>query len=210
MRLFVDIETLPTDRPDIIADISTGITPPANISKPETIAKWESEKKPEAVAEAVHKTGLSGAFGRVCVIAFAFDDGKTFAVHGDDESAVVGGFAAALTEKKHRVVGHNVQFDIRFIWQRAMILGLDLPSWWPVRAKPWDSASLYDTMTEFAGVGQRISLDKLCKAFGLEGKGDIDGSKVAQAWADGRKQEVIDYCAQDVERVRKLYKLMER
>ena len=70
-------------------------------------------------------------------------------------------------------------------------------------AKPWDGC-IADTMLLWDAKAF-ASMDKLCKAFGLEGKGDMDGSKVAETWlAD--PQKVIDYCKCDVERTRELYK----
>ena len=56
--------------------------------------------------------------------------------------------------------------------------------------------------------GNRISLDKLCKALGLPGKGEIDGSKVWDYVRDGRIAEVADYCADDVRKVWAVYQRM--
>lgn len=66
--LFLDIETLPADRHDVRNYIAATVKPPGNISKAETIAKWEAESKPGAIAEAIDKTSFDGAFGRVCCI----------------------------------------------------------------------------------------------------------------------------------------------
>jgi hypothetical protein len=44
-----------------------------------------------------------------------------------------------------------------------------------------------------------MSLDALCRVFGIAGKPDgIDGSKVAEYIAAGRIQEVADYCETDI------------
>ena len=61
---------------------------------------------------------------------------------------------------------------------------------------------------QWAGVGNRVSLDKLCKALGLPGKGEIDGSKVWDYVRDGRIAEVADYCADDVRKVWAVYRRM--
>jgi hypothetical protein len=76
------------------------------------------------------------------------------------------------------VVAHHAGFDVRFIWQRAIVLGVTPPSWWPIDARPWDSDRIYDTMTAWAGHGNRIGLDRLCRALGLPGKTGVDGSQV--------------------------------
>jgi hypothetical protein len=54
---------------------------------------------------------------------------------------------------------------------------------------------------------KRVGLDKLCRALGVPGKGDFDGSMVAETWPVD-PQKVIDYCKGDVERVRAIYRRM--
>ena len=65
-------------------------------------------------------------------------------------------------------------------------------------------------MWEWCGYNResKPSLNKLCQVLNIEQKGDIDGSKVWQAVRDGRIDEVAEYCAKDVERVRAIYKRM--
>ena len=76
-----------------------------------------------------------------------------------------------------------------------------------MNAKPWDTC-IADTMLMWSSDSQkRASMDKLCKAFGLEGKGDFDGSMVAETWPVDH-QKVIDYCKDDVRRTRAMYKRM--
>jgi predicted PolB exonuclease-like 3'-5' exonuclease len=54
---------------------------------------------------------------------------------------------------------------------------------------------------------KRASMDRLCRAFGIPGKGDFDGSMVAETWAvDPLK--VVSYCEDDVRRTRAMYKRM--
>ena len=107
-----------------------------------------------------------------------------------------------------QIVGHFVAgFDLRFLTQRAIVLGVRLPDWWPRDPKPW-SNEVFDTMVAWAGAKGTISLDALCFSLGLEGKGDVDGSMVAQMWADGKHDEVSAYCRDDVARVRRVHQKM--
>jgi hypothetical protein len=106
------------------------------------------------------------------------------------------------------VVAHNAQFDIRMIWQRAVILGVTPPAWWPIDVRPWDRSRIIDTMTMWAGERDRVKLDALCKALGLPGKGSIDGSKVYDAILSGRLPEVVTYCGDDVRRLRCVHRRM--
>lgn len=222
--LYLDIETIPTTDPEIIAQIAADITPPAAMKKADTIAAWVANDKAAAVEAAVAKTSLEGAFGRVAVIGLAM--GNTDPTHvnladfdGEDraEAMVLGDFVEALLDTYNParsrppvIVGHNVAgFDIRFITQRAMVLGVEMPAWWPRDPKPW-SDDVHDTMHMWAGAKGFVGLDKLCRVFGVAGKDGMDGSQVGPAWAAGEYQKVIDYCLDDVRRVREIHRRMMR
>ena len=68
MNLYLDIETIPAQDPAIHAMIAERVTAPASYKKPETIAKWEAEEKPAAVAKAIADTSFDGGLGEVCCI----------------------------------------------------------------------------------------------------------------------------------------------
>ena len=220
MLCFLDIETIPSTDPEVIAEISAGIKPPANYSKPETIAKWMEENKEQAVKDAVHKTGLSGLYGRIACVCCAFDDGEVYAVSDSDEKTLLENLYSHIydmtsTQAHHGVVenpvtfiGHNiVGFDLPFMKHRSIINRVKPPI--SVRkafnAKPW-SGEVADTMLIWSSDKEkRTSMDKLCKAFGIPGKGNFDGSMVADTWPTD-PQKVIDYCKMDVIRTREIYK----
>jgi DNA polymerase elongation subunit (family B) len=212
--LYLDIETIPTQNVAEIVNIANTITPPGNISKAETIAAWEAEKKPALIQEAISKTALNGALGHVCCIGWAVDGHlpETITWPGDveNEAGMIHMFKTILdAQRPMTIVGHYVAgFDIRFLWQRAIVLGIRMPAWFPRDPKPW-SNEVFDTMTAWAGSRDTIGLDKLCKALGIEGKGDMDGSMVAQMWSDGRYTEIAEYCKGDVERARAVHKKMQ-
>lgn len=218
--LTLDIETIPTERNDVREFIAKGITHPGNISKAETIAKWNEESRPAAIDEAVAKTGLDGAFGRVCCIGYAIDEsGAPESIHGDGvEANILTMFNNRLNELIHSsmwsattIVGHNVSsFDLRFLLQRYIVNGVR-PH--PIistasRAKPWENEKVFDTMVQFSGVGNRISLDKLCMALGVESKGDISGADVWPMYKAGKIAEIAEYCRHDVEITRQCFKRM--
>ena len=209
--LYLDIETLPTTDETVIAEIEKSITPPGNISKAETIAAWEKDKKPALVAEAVSKSALNGALGHVCCIGWAWGHEGTSAVTGAGEIDLLSHVFKMIEQGKPSgyerpvIVGHFVAgFDIRFLWQRAFVLGVRMPPWFPRDPKPW-SQEVNDTMAMWAGARDSISLDNLCKALGLPGKGNIDGSMIADLWAKADYPAITEYCRQDVERVRQVH-----
>lgn len=215
--LTIDIETIPSQREDVRAFLAKTITHPGNITKPESIAKWNEESRPAAIDEAVNKTGLDGAFGQVVCIGLAIDNEDPVVISGMNEAELLHrlvGNLALIPPSQHlstSIVGHNVSsFDLRFLMQRFMVNGIR-PH--PIirqaaEAKPWEREKVYDTMVQFAGVGNRISLDKLCMALGLPGKGDITGADVWPMVQAGRLEEVAAYCADDVAKTRAVYKRM--
>ena len=213
MNLYLDIETIPSQSAAVHARIAEGITPPGNLSKADTIALWEAEKKPALIKEAIAKTALDGAYGHVCCIGWAIDDGRPIPdlVPPHDEAAGIRRFIEALEYGVERrvptIVGHNVAFDIRFLWQRAIVLGIRMPGWFPRDPKPWGHET-FCTMTAFAGARGMIGMDRLCQALGMEGKGDIDGSMIGDLWKAGEYDKIAAYCRADVERTREIHRRM--
>ena len=217
--IILDIETIPTQRDDVRAFIAKSVTHPGNIKKAETIAAWNENEKPAAVEEAIDKTSFDGAFGQVVCVGFDVE-GAAYpsTIFGMDESAVLKQLNESLREALDpadlfttTIVGHNVSaFDLRFLVQRYMVNGIR-PHTVIARAaqaKPWESDKVYDTMIQFAGVGNRISLDKLCMALGLPGKDGITGADVWPMVQAGKLQEVADYCASDVRKTRAVFRRM--
>jgi predicted PolB exonuclease-like 3'-5' exonuclease len=248
MELFLDIETIPAQRPDILAHLESSmhddiaaardslaealesVKAPANYKDEAKIADYITERKKALLAEFDAKlagfdakladkiagTGLDGAFGQVFCIGWAWDDGGVNvlyrkALDSQTEADVLRSFFAGMPSglRQVRVIGHNVaSFDLRFIKQRAMVLGVKPPLSLPFDAKPWDE-TIFDTMVQFAGVGKTIGLDRLALAFGIAGK--LDGHKGADVWPmvqAGRFEEVADYCVRDVELTREVYRRM--
>lgn len=213
--VYLDIETVPAQTDEEKARVASTVKCPGNIKKADSIAAWEKEQKPSAVEEAISKSGLNAAFGHICCIGWAIGDDKVFTRFTDDiqyEAYTLDTFFQDASKQIGNgfpiLVGHNVVgFDIRFIWQRAMVLGVRVPNWFPRDPKPWDQ-SVFDTMTAWAGARDTISMDNLALALGLPGKGDIDGSMVGQMFAEGRFEDIADYCRQDVERTRAIHKRM--
>ena len=66
LRITLDVETIPTQNKDIIAAID--VKCPGNISKPESVAKWEADVKPDLIDKAYRKTSLDSTKGELIVI----------------------------------------------------------------------------------------------------------------------------------------------
>lgn len=221
MNIYIDIETLPN--PAFRGDIT--VSPPGNMSKPETIAKWREECEQQAIEAEFRKLGLDGTRGQIFCIAWALDDGEVSCISQDQypssdspEGTVLFAFIQALkgsfyaTPGKPEVikwVGHYITgFDLRFIWQRCVVNNIKPTVTIPYDAKPWGD-NVFDTCSQWKGSGSSSgSMDAICKAFGIDGKGDMDGSKVYDEYLAGNYQKIVDYCKGDVERVRQIHKRM--
>jgi len=197
MLIHFDIETIPCQSATVRKDFFEGDN-----------ARWL-------------KTSLDGTFGQIVVAAAAVDDAPPVAFYQTDWKAdgsesllleslfdMLRGLYNPSAGTRPTFVGHNIiGFDLRFIYQRAIILGIKPPPYIPFNAKPWDS-TVFDTMLQWAGMGNRVKLDTICKVLGLSGKGDIDGSKVWDYVQAGHIAEVAEYCKHDVELVREVYRRM--
>jgi 3'-5' exonuclease len=220
MICYFDIETLPCNDSALIADIHAKVSPPKTLKKAESIAAWWKDEGEAAKAEAVANTSFDGAFGRVCVISCAFDDENPISFYGDDEPAILDGFYSVLSDRLSRSI-HGGEINLPAVFCGHYITGFDLPFLKhrsiinkvrpnaailkAMNAKPWDSC-IADTLLMWSGdPHKRGSMDKLCKVFGIPGKGDFDGSQVASTWPVD-PQKVISYCEDDVIRTRAIYK----
>jgi hypothetical protein len=212
--LYLDIETVGVSDPAIVAEIAASIKPPSNYSKAETIADWETNTKPGLVQSAVEKTALDGALGKVVCIGWAWNDEPVVALTTTDEGDLFAASLMSIQETRPQgfnrpvIVGHNVAgFDIRYLWQRAFVLGVKMPAWFPRDPKPW-SENVHDTMGMWAGARDYISLDNLCRALGIPGKGEVSGADVGRLWREGMYETIAEYCRSDVERVRFIHRRM--
>jgi hypothetical protein len=223
VSIVFDIESIPSQKHGAYEKIRESIKHPGNISKPETIEKWYAENADIASMELYRNQSFDGLYGEIISIAWAIDDDPVDVVYrhsGKDETRIVREFLTeliSLTDKNGnrefitKWIGHNCcKFDFRFLWQRCVVLGIKPPIRIPYDAKPWDDI-VFDTKVAWTGLGQYSGvgkLDDLAQAFGMDAKGDLDGSKVFDYWLEGRIEEIAEYNKADVEKTRKLYKLM--
>jgi len=194
-------------------------------SKDAMIVRWQEEMsatKAEEVGDANwRKTSFDGMHGSIACICYAFDDGHVFSVEnfGSEERMLADfydhieswtgvEYVGGTANQSMVVCGHNIAgFDLPFLKKRSIILQVKPtpPMLKSMNARPWD-ACIADTMLMWDAKNM-AGMDKLCKAFGLEGKGDIDGSMVADLWQTD-PAKVVEYCKGDVERTRAMYKRM--
>jgi len=210
--VYFDIETIPCQKPEYLDQLRKDVTAPAQFKKPESIEAWLAENRESAALDALAKTSFDGGRGHVCTIAWAKDDGPVLSFRADsidrEAEALTAFFSALDPYHSETLVGHYITgFDIPFLRKRAIVLGIEMPpnTTFPRDPKAWDK-NVHDTMYMWAGAKDRIGMDELCEILGIPGKGDFDGSMVAEAWANGEHDKIARYCASDVERTRAIHK----
>lgn len=235
MNLYLDIETIPTQRDEVRDYLSASlrdetmkamesVCAPANYKDADKIAQYIADKKAALqdefaakLAEKINSTGLDGSFGQVFCIGWALDGGPVTTVYSTNERFVLNEFSSQLhihPSDLHSttVVGHNVSaFDLRFLSQRFIVNGIRPPFVIAraAQAKPWEQEKVFDTMVQWSGVGGRISLERLCLALSIPTpKAEFDGSMVWQYVQEGKHDEVARYCERDVEATRHVHRRM--
>lgn len=225
MNIFCDIETIPDQSPGAREEIATSIRHPATLKNPESIQDWHygtgkyEGVKDAAIEEKWHKTGLDGTYGEVISIAWTASDADwgrnnatILSIYRDlnklTEKEMLESWVKVvrddLTERPPYFIGHNIKFDLKFLYHRCIINNVDLPFKLPFNGR--HGKDYFCTMEAWCGFGQRISQDRLCKALGIEGKPDgIDGSKVWDFVKAGDIERVVEYNKDDVDKVRQIY-----
>lgn len=197
----------------LIFDIETGAQPesnlrllapefsaPANYKDPEKIAAAIKEKYDEWV----DKAALDASTGRVVAIG-VWTESKGIEIAGVDDTATESDVIASfwdlcreLVPKGGQLIGFNIlSFDLPFLIRRSLILGVPVPKWLRKQNRYWHD-NLVDLMLEWTlGLyGERISLDRLAKCLGMDGKNG-DGAVFAGLWESNR-EEAIAYLENDV------------
>ncbi len=216
-RVTLDIETIPAQSEDEAKSrIAEAIKPPAAMKKQETIDDWQSGEgkyagaKDAAIEAEYRKGSLDGAKGQICSIAYAVEDGDVVSFSSSDDAEILhwlfGTLSDAVKGRPPFFIGHQIgNFDLKFIFHRAVILGIKPPFELPFYGR--HGQHFYDTNQAWCGFKDRISQDNLCKALGIEGKpSDISGANVWDHFKAGGIDRIQSYNESDVTQNRLIYK----
>lgn len=204
--LVFDIETVPyTDGLRLIYDLpeSTSDEDVANIAFHQRRQKTGNDFLPH------HQQ-------KVCAISCALRQGDQFKIWtlGDadsTESEIIQRFFDGIERYTPQIVSWNGSgFDLPVLNYRAMINQLQAPRYWDLgeddKDFKWNNyISRYhmrhlDVMDVAAMYSGRANapLDQIAQLCGFPGKLGMDGSKVWDAYKDGKIQDIRDYCETDV------------
>jgi len=222
---FIDLETVPppTTHP-ILERIRADIAPPASYKKPESIATWMAENAENEAATKFSYLALNPLYGRIVVASYAIGEGQIITFSGDDEadllSSLFGHIDLSMQSLRRKdgewgdlvLVGHNVEFDLRYLLVRAIKHALSVPTSLRRAFDPDKGRyQVLDTMKLYAGYGGRAKLKDVAAEMIGDKNDDLDGADVGTAWLtpEGRDQ-VITHCRRDVQRVRHLLEVFLR
>lgn len=201
MRFFIDIETLPPPKADLV----------------------RFPKVCDCDEEAFRNLALTGDYGRVLTIGIIIEhhgevircgclgrDRESMLFH-QEERRTLSGFwklLAAFNPSRDLIVGHNIiSFDLPFIYKRSVINRVNPTV--KLNFARYRSQPMFDTMMEWNKWDMRklISLDELARILGLESSKNtgMNGSRVYDRFCEGNHSDIADYCMADVEVVRKIF-----
>ena len=153
---------------------------------------------------------------RVASIACALREGEGIKVWSlgtpaDSEEALIKRFFDGIEKYTPQLVSWNGGgFDLPVLHYRGLVHGISAPRYWDMgeedREFKWNNyISRYhsrhlDLMDLLALYQPRnnVPLDELAKLIGFPGKLGMDGSRVWQAYCEGRLAEIRAYCETDV------------
>jgi predicted PolB exonuclease-like 3'-5' exonuclease len=153
---------------------------------------------------------------RVAAISCVLREGDNFRVWSlgemnEDEGSIIKRFFDGVEKYVPQLVSWNGGgFDLPVLHYRGLIHGVQAPRYWDMgdddRDFKWNNyvnryhtrhLDLMDLLALYTGRAN-APLDELAKLIGFPGKLGMDGSKVWEAYQQGRLAEIRNYCETDV------------
>ena len=209
--IFLDIETIPEP-----ATLEEGYR--WAVRKCPKRTKYPGEWAEKNMSEQWKRWALHPLHGRVLCVGIAKDEREPRVLWEDSELQTLElldrGLAAYPDDS---ICAHNGQgFDFRFIRLRALKYGLKRLARRFYAEKPWegcteDTAILWAAPERpaYANTNGGGKLDDLAAFFGIPRPEQIGGAKVLQAYAEGRRLDIIQHAADDVKVLRHVWGFLQ-
>ena len=205
--LVFDIESIPD-----IAGLRLLRDDPADWTDEQVYQAWLTERKEKGQSDF-----MPLHLQRVLVISVVFRNAEGLRVHsfvdrdGQSEGKVVQTFFHSIEKHQPQLVSWNGGgFDLPVIHYRAMLHKLTAARYWDMGGEDqsfkWNNyisryhtrhTDLMDLLALYSGRAN-APLDQLATLFGFPGKMGMDGSRVWEAYQEGRIADIRNYCETDV------------
>lgn len=128
-------------------------------------------------------------------------------IEAASERELIEKFLQAIGKRKPQLVGYaSGLFDLPVLFQRALVTQAAIGTFCERPEKPWEGPDYFsefgdshiDLMNVITPKGRKPKLAEIALACGIPGKLGMDGAAVAEAWLQGREQEVRNYNECDV------------
>ncbi len=213
--IFLDIETIPNDNEALAQHFESKVEPRGGLTDPVKIEKSLNEKR----AAIRNKAGLSWMLGQPCAIAFAVNDSEVHVLLNEgNERQLLEQFMGAMASVcqmggaqariPHWVGFDLARFDLPYLYYRCVVNGVQPSVSLRHMERPW-SKDISDLRYRLNGGEPHIAgkLPEHCLAMGIDiADDDIDGSQVAEAWANGEHELIRQHAIRDIERTRALWR----
>lgn len=221
--VYFDIETVPHHEKPTLDQVKV----PASYKNEATIKKYQEAN----LLETWKKQALNPTQGTIFCISYAIGEAEPQTIRAKSEIKMLKQFCEVLEnvipsepsenevflyESQVLLVAHNIKFDALWIYQRALRYGMPkLAQMFAYNNKntPYYMYKKLCTMY-LAGGGieynYKISLNNLADLLQIEEnhKSTIDGSMIFDYWLEGEIDVILNYCADDVRLLRKIYNII--
>ena len=197
----IDIETIPDEnaiRPEFDpSEVKTG-----NIKDEAKIADKIEQARADFDAGLTKKMSVDSSFCRIVSLGYIDLNGigeitKEEYIYGEKSDDEILEIFCRLHNRNDRYIGWNIKgFDLPVLWKRGIIKNIPALTEIQKMTHPYRDDLALDLMHLWnnGGYGKLSDcanrLDIFCKT-------GLDGSKIYQAWKDGRKQDILDYNRED-------------
>jgi 3'-5' exonuclease len=204
--LFLDIETVPAE-----SSFEQLSEEEQNLFAHKTAYQRKTEET--SASDFYERAGIWAEFGKIICISVGYfmesDQLLNFRIKSffGEEDILLNDFSQLIhthfSKPEQLLCAHNgKEFDFPFIARRMIVNGINIPEKLNLFGKkPWEVAHL-DTLElwKFGDYKHYTSLHLLTHILGIPSpKGDIDGSKVAEAYyVENDLERIVKYCERDV------------
>lgn len=222
--IFIDFETIPNDdtiiplQPPSVEDLKLG-----NIVDEEKKKKAIAEKMAKAMedfekendkfhSKIIKERSLNPLENRIICAGIAVGFEKPFTILGTEEHIM-----KEVNKVYNKTRGHfesvaynGKEFDFSMLALKAFKYDLTFLKGCFIDFSRFDAKWI--DLAEFVKFFSHkyYSFDDICRFFNIPSPKDgMDGSKVYQAWKDGKINEISEYCKRDVGALQKLYKILK-